>query len=67
MHAELMDFNALLQQNICTKDALIDRLKAELEALRDPISELKDNVQPSINVWIPSAFLTGTYLYSAIA
>lgn len=61
MHAELMDFNVLLQQNLCTKDAIIDKLKLELEELRGPIlnEELQDNLRPCINVWIPSAFLTG--------
>lgn len=60
MHAELMDFNVMLQQNICTKDLLIDRLKAELEELRGPVNvNLNDNIRTCINVWIPSAFLTG--------
>lgn len=62
MHAELMDFNVLLQQSLCQKDALIDRLKKELEELRGPMPT--DDVQTSentgrVNVWIPSAFLTG--------
>lgn len=60
MHAELMDFNVTLQQNICSKDTLIDRLRSELEALRGPVNEeLNENLRPCINVWIPSAFLTG--------
>lgn len=62
MHAELMDFNVLLQQSLCQKDALIERLKKELEELRGPMPT--DDVQTSentgrVNVWIPSAFLTG--------
>lgn len=62
MHAELMDFNVLLQQSLCQKDALIERLKGELEQLRGPMPT--DDVQTSdnlgrVNVWIPSAFLTG--------
>lgn len=63
MHAELMDFNVLLQQSLCQKDLLIERLKGELEELRGPMPT--DDVQTSenvgrVNIWIPSAFLTGS-------
>lgn len=52
----------LLQQSLCQKDALIERLKNELEQLRGPMPT--DDVQTNentgrVNVWIPSAFLTG--------
>lgn len=62
MHAELMDFNVLLQQSLCQKDTLIERLKGELEELRGPMSN--DDIETSenggrVNIWIPSAFLTG--------
>lgn len=62
MHAELIDFNTLLQKSLSQKDALIERLKGELEELRGPMST--DDVQTNenigrVNVWIPSAFLTG--------
>lgn len=63
MHAELMDFNVMLQQSLCKKDALLERLKAELEELRGPMAadELsEDETRGSVNVWIPSAFLTGS-------
>lgn len=61
MHAELMDFNGFLQQNLCKKDSLVERLKTELEELRGPISnnELNDETRSCVNIWIPSAFLTG--------
>lgn len=59
MHAELMDFNVHLQQTLCRRDSVIERLKAELEDLRGPSDELADDAGCSVNVWIPSAFLTG--------
>lgn len=62
MHAELMDFNVHLQQTLCQRDNVIERLKSELEELRGPIpesEEFSDNPGCSVNVWIPSAFLTG--------
>lgn len=62
MHAELMDFNVMLQKTLHQKDAVLDRLKKEFEALRGPMSadELEYDAEPgSVNVWIPSAFLTG--------
>ncbi|XP_060527516.1 sorting nexin-29 isoform X2 [Cylas formicarius] len=62
MHAELMDFNVILQQQIQRKDILLNRLKANLEELRGPVSAdifLPDDCQGNVNVWIPSAFLTG--------
>lgn len=67
MHAELMDFNVLLQQSLCLKDSLIDRLQNELEELRGPMPT--DDVQVGdssghVNTWIPSAFLTGTCSFS---
>ncbi|XP_045474345.1 sorting nexin-29 isoform X2 [Harmonia axyridis] len=63
MHAELMDFNVHLQQVICEKDQLLERLKTELEMLRGPLSAeemaLEDSLT-NVHVWIPSAFLTGS-------
>ncbi|XP_076251587.1 sorting nexin-29 isoform X2 [Rhynchophorus ferrugineus] len=61
MHAELMDFNVMLQQSLCNKDILLEKLKKELEQLRGPIPEelnMEDNT--NVNIWIPSAFLTGS-------
>ncbi|KRT82846.1 hypothetical protein AMK59_4009, partial [Oryctes borbonicus] len=61
MHAELMDFNVHLQQSLCQKDKIIERLLSELEELRGPMP-IEDITEDSrhINVWIPSAFLTGS-------
>ncbi|KAK9876927.1 hypothetical protein WA026_015961 [Henosepilachna vigintioctopunctata] len=62
MHAELMDFNVHLQQAICEKDALVVRLKNELDILRGPISSdefISEDVAGSVHIWIPSAYLTG--------
>lgn len=59
MHAELMDFNVHLQQTLCQRDGVIERLRSELEDLRGPSDELGDEAGCSVNVWIPSAFLTG--------
>lgn len=59
MHAELMDFNVMLQQSLSQKDALLERLRSELEALRGPMPT-DDLSSGNVNVWIPSAFLTGT-------
>ncbi|ENN75472.1 hypothetical protein YQE_08021, partial [Dendroctonus ponderosae] len=63
MHAELMDFNVMLQKTLLQKDTVLDRLKREFEALRGPMSvdELEYDAEPGcVNVWIPSAFLTGS-------
>lgn len=62
MHAELMDFNNMLQQSLCQKDALLERLRTELELLRGPMPSdqlTSEEGLGSVNVWIPSAFLTG--------
>lgn len=61
MHAELMDFNVALQQSLSQKDSHIERLKSELEELRGPMptDELSSESRGHVNVWIPSAFLTG--------
>lgn len=63
MHAELMDFNVALQHSLCQKDLLLERLKMELEQLRGPLptDEITTDLTGSVNVWIPSAFLTGTW------
>lgn len=62
MHAELMDFNVLLQQTLCKKDTLLERFKSELEELRGPVPAeyLNEETRSCVNVWIPSAFLTGS-------
>ncbi|CAH1154253.1 unnamed protein product [Phaedon cochleariae] len=63
MHAELMDFNVMLQQTLLTKETVLERLKAELESLRGPMSSDESGSEGSsgsVNVWIPSAFLTGS-------
>lgn len=60
MHAELMDFNVYLQQSACQKDALIERLTAELEELRGPVPTEDGENAGRVNIWIPSAFLTGS-------
>ncbi|RZC38128.1 sorting nexin-29, partial [Asbolus verrucosus] len=63
MHAELMDFNVALQQSLCQKDLLLERLKSELEELRGPMPTdelVSETTRGSVNVWIPSAFLTGS-------
>ncbi|CAH0555655.1 unnamed protein product [Brassicogethes aeneus] len=63
MHAELMDFNVMLQQSLCKKDALLERLKNELAVLRGPMSTDESNeeeMRSSVNIWVPSAFLTGS-------
>jgi len=56
MHAELMDFNSVLQGKLANTERKIEQLKAEVESLQGPINEENGGV----NVWIPSAFLTGT-------
>lgn len=60
MHAELIDFNTVLQQKLSQKEALADKLKSELEALGGPMVTYDSEKNGSyLNVWIPSAFLTG--------
>ncbi|XP_044584475.1 sorting nexin-29 [Cotesia glomerata] len=61
MHAELMEFNARLTMQLTNRDNLVKRLQAELECLRGPLNEEDMSLdQPCfINIWIPSAFLTG--------
>lgn len=68
MHAELMDFNVVLQQTLCQKDALLERLKSELESLRGPMpsDSLSSEEGGNVNVWIPSAFLTGKTHFKSI-
>lgn len=62
MHAELIDFNTVLQQKLSQKEALADKLKSELESLGRPITTYDSNLNKNgscVNIWIPSAFLTG--------
>lgn len=46
---------------LTNRDNLVKRLQAELECLRGPLNEEDMSLdQPCfINIWIPSAFLTG--------
>ncbi|XP_066143026.1 sorting nexin-29 isoform X2 [Euwallacea fornicatus] len=62
MHAELMDFNVMLQKTLHQKDATVERLTRELEELRGPMSadQESENSKGNVNIWIPSAFLTGS-------
>lgn len=61
MHAELMEFNARLTIQLANKDRLVKALQGELECLRGPINEedLPSQAPSLINIWVPSAFLTG--------
>lgn len=60
MHAELIDFNTALQQKLTEKEVLADKLRSELEALGGPLLNYDtDTNRCCVNVWIPSAFLTG--------
>ena len=62
MHAELMNFNVELQQELCQKEKILDRLKVELEDLRGPLhTDILVESNGSVNIWIPSAFLTGSF------
>lgn len=66
MHAELIDFNTVLQQKLSEKELLVDKLRSELEALGGPLSTSDLNLDSngcSVNVWIPSAFLTGIFTF----
>ncbi|KAJ9593047.1 hypothetical protein L9F63_027708, partial [Diploptera punctata] len=65
MHGELMEFNDRLHRLLQQKDVALRRLREELVDLRGP---LPDDVATSdddltaralVNIWIPSAFLTG--------
>lgn len=62
MHAELMDFNVVLQQTLVQKNSQINKLQSELEELRGPLppTEVPSDPRGYVNVWIPSAFLTGS-------
>ncbi|XP_050304453.1 sorting nexin-29 isoform X2 [Anthonomus grandis grandis] len=63
MHAELMDFNVMLQKTLAQKDSVLERLKNELQELRGPMASDDLNSEESggsVNIWIPSAFLTGS-------
>ena len=68
MHAELMDFNVMLQQSLCTKDALLERLKQELEELRGPTvpdDELrpgKHQGPPSLSGFLPLFLQVSSFL-----
>ncbi|CAH1111496.1 unnamed protein product [Psylliodes chrysocephalus] len=63
MHAELMDFNVMLQENLCKKELMLETLQNELESLRamNPTLDLRnDGMSGNVQIWIPSAFLKGT-------
>ncbi|XP_017769273.1 PREDICTED: sorting nexin-29 isoform X2 [Nicrophorus vespilloides] len=60
MHAELMDFNGMLQQNLYQKDAQIEQMRKELEEFKGPLNSEDEADRGCVNVWIPSAFLTGS-------
>ncbi|XP_018496297.1 sorting nexin-29 [Galendromus occidentalis] len=74
MHAELMEFNERLQKQLAMKESTIRRLREELTDLRGPLAEedsssdthsvtsdydTASQFRPTINIWIPSAFLAG--------
>lgn len=74
MHGELMEFNDYLQKILGQKDAVLQRLRAELAELRGPLpSDLTYENDTSetvglVTVCVPSAFLTGnlhTYMVCA--
>ncbi|CAH1181326.1 unnamed protein product [Phyllotreta striolata] len=63
MHAELMDFNVMLQENLCKKELQLEKVQKELETLRtmNPALDLNsDGITGSVQIWIPSAFLKGS-------
>lgn len=65
MHGELIDFNTVLQQKLSEKEFLVEKLRSELEVLTGPLptsDEDLDTNKCNVNIWIPSAFLTGTFL-----
>lgn len=66
MHGELMEFNDRLHKLIQLKEDMIKRLERELTDLRGPLpnsSLWEDEAvavpEALVNIWIPSAFLTG--------
>lgn len=49
MHAELMDFNVMLQQTLCQKEMLLERLRGELGKLRGPMPS--DEINSEKKFW----------------
>lgn len=69
MHAELMDFNVMLQENLCKKELMLETLQNELESLRamNPTLDLRnDGMSGNVQIWIPSAFLKGNLIESMV-
>jgi len=73
MHGELLEFNESLQRNVQSRDAVINRLRAELVSLRGPLPNDQDDTSSIagsevsygtsrvlVNIWIPSVFLAGS-------
>lgn len=58
MHAELMEFNEYLQQQINFKDAVIHRLKSQINSQFSNYDE-SVHVRGEVFISIPSAFLSG--------
>lgn len=61
MHAEIMDFNSYLHKTLIEKNAQVERLKNQVDELMGSVSydDLSSDNPRCVNVWIPSAFLTG--------
>ncbi|RZF35454.1 hypothetical protein LSTR_LSTR013112 [Laodelphax striatellus] len=63
MHGELMEMNERLQRSLVAKEALVERLRAELEGVRGPLPSALSSSSTSstslVSLWLPSVFLSG--------